>query len=135
MFPIASTLAVEMGVPQRSMSVAVMLGASAGWILPWSYQCNLMVYSAGNYRVIDFVKIGAPLYPWLTVGVAFIFAFAEAGKWWLPVAVSAVAFCLSLAPPLVGARLATRRAAKTAAKSEAGWRAAVEGREKATFSK
>lgn len=42
MFPIASSLAEQLGVPQRLMSVAVMLGGSAGFILPYSYQCNLM---------------------------------------------------------------------------------------------
>ena len=42
MFPIASSLAEQLGVPQRLMSAAVMLGGSAGWILPYSYQCNLM---------------------------------------------------------------------------------------------
>lgn len=27
-----------------------MLGASAGFVNPFSYQCNLMVYDAGNYN-------------------------------------------------------------------------------------
>lgn len=124
MYPIASTLATELGIPQRTMSVAVMLGGSAGWVLPWSYQCNLMVYSAGNYRTVDFVKVGAPLYPWLTAAVALIFAF-DAGRWWIPFAASVVVFVLSLVPPLVGARRAARRTAESASKSEAGWKAAI----------
>jgi di/tricarboxylate transporter len=33
-----------------AMSVAIMLGASAGFINPFSYQCNMMVYAAGNYK-------------------------------------------------------------------------------------
>ena len=33
-----------------AMSVAIMLGASAGFINPFSYQTNMMVYAAGNYR-------------------------------------------------------------------------------------
>lgn len=37
-----------------------MLGASAGWVLPYSYQCNLMVMAAGKYRTADFIKIGLP---------------------------------------------------------------------------
>jgi hypothetical protein len=53
-------------------SVAVMLGGSAGWILPYSYQCNLMVHAAGGYRTKDFAKFGAPLHPWLLVGVILI---------------------------------------------------------------
>lgn len=37
-----------------------MLGASAGWVLPYSYQCNLMVMAAGKYKTADFIKIGLP---------------------------------------------------------------------------
>lgn len=37
-----------------------MLGASSGWVLPYSYQCNLMVMAAGKYRTADFIKIGLP---------------------------------------------------------------------------
>jgi hypothetical protein len=59
------------------MSVAVMLGGSAGWILPYSYQCNLMVYAAGKYRTKDFVKIGTPYHVWLFVGVVLILGSGE----------------------------------------------------------
>lgn len=37
-----------------------MLGASSGWALPYSYQCNLMVMAAGKYRTADFIKMGLP---------------------------------------------------------------------------
>lgn len=37
-----------------------MLGASAGWLLPYSYQCNLMIMAAGKYKTADFIKLGAP---------------------------------------------------------------------------
>lgn len=100
MYPIASSLAERLSVPQELMSVAVMLGGSAGWILPFSYQCNLMVYSAGNYRTADFVKIGAPLTLWLSVGVAAMFGFASRGKWYVPLAGSLVALVLAVAIPL-----------------------------------
>jgi hypothetical protein len=59
------------------MSVAVMLGGSAGWILPYSYQCNLMVFAAGKYRTKDFVKIGTPYHVWLFVGVVLILGSGE----------------------------------------------------------
>ena len=55
MFPIAAELAKALGIDMSIMSVAVMLGGSAGWVLPYSYQCNLMVMAAGGYRTIDFV--------------------------------------------------------------------------------
>lgn len=60
MFPIAAAAAEQLGIDINIMSVAVMLGGSAGWILPYSYQCNLMVYAAGKYKTADFVKIGIP---------------------------------------------------------------------------
>ncbi len=72
MYPIASTVADNLGIGPNLMSVAVMLGGSAGWVLPYSYQCNLMVYAAGNYRTIDFVKIGLPYHFWLLAGVILI---------------------------------------------------------------
>jgi Na+/H+ antiporter NhaC len=62
MFPIAANLADQLGIHPNMMSVAVMLGGSAGWIMPYSYQCNLMVYAAGKYQTKDFIKIGVPYY-------------------------------------------------------------------------
>lgn len=62
MFPIAAAAADQLGININIMSVAVMLGGSAGWILPYSYQCNLMVYAAGKYKTADFVKIGTPFH-------------------------------------------------------------------------
>jgi hypothetical protein len=62
MFPIAMKLATQLGISPNIMSVAVMLGGSAGWILPYSYQCNLMVQAAGKYSTKDFIKVGVPLH-------------------------------------------------------------------------
>ena len=160
MFPIASSLAEQLGVPQRLMSVAVMLGGSAGWILPYSYQCNLMgegegvfffvffsflllrfrfffwlslslfsrfshdsnhplpspppffylfftVYSAGNYRTVDFLKIGAPLTFWLLLGTAVILGFPD--QWYIPLAASSAAMALSVAGPVAVERFQQRR--------------------------
>jgi Na+/H+ antiporter NhaD/arsenite permease-like protein len=58
MFPIAINLAEKLSISPSLMSVAVMLGGSAGWLLPYSYQCNLMVQAAGKYSTKDFMKIG-----------------------------------------------------------------------------
>ncbi|WIA31323.1 hypothetical protein OEZ86_002225 [Tetradesmus obliquus] len=88
MYPIASAAAEKLLINPNIMSVAVMLGGSAGWILPYSYQCNLMVYAAGKYRTKDFVKIGTPYHLWLFVGVVLILGFGE--RWQIPVIASLI---------------------------------------------
>lgn len=60
MYPIAATVGDALGISPVKASVAIMLGASAGFINPFSYQCNLMVYSAGNYTFKEFAIVGAP---------------------------------------------------------------------------
>jgi di/tricarboxylate transporter len=61
MTPLVIGLAAEMGVDPRPLVVAVMLGASASFATPIGYQTNTMVYSAGGYRFLDFLKIGVPM--------------------------------------------------------------------------
>ena len=49
------------GVKPQLISVAIMLGASSAFMSPFGYQTNLMVYGAGNYTTMEFVKYGAGL--------------------------------------------------------------------------
>ncbi len=44
-YPVASRLGDALGVEPTKMSIVCMLGASAGFILPYSYQTNLMVFA------------------------------------------------------------------------------------------
>ena len=60
-FPVAYALAAGFGVNPLPFVMAVAFGASASFISPYGYQTNLMVYSAGNYRIKDYVAIGLPL--------------------------------------------------------------------------
>jgi len=60
-FPIAYSLAIGYGIDPRPFIMAVIFGASASFISPYGYQTNLMVYSAGNYRFKDYLRIGVPL--------------------------------------------------------------------------
>jgi di/tricarboxylate transporter len=61
MFPIAVSIAEAAGVNYMPYVIAVMIAASAGFITPIGYQTNLMVYGAGGYRFMDFVRYGLPL--------------------------------------------------------------------------
>ncbi|HET8727412.1 MAG TPA: SLC13 family permease [Alphaproteobacteria bacterium] len=61
MTPIAIGLAGTLGVDPRPFIVAVMFGASADFATPIGYQTNTLVYGAGGYRYMDFVRIGVPL--------------------------------------------------------------------------
>ncbi|TOE35431.1 hypothetical protein CGJ44_25700, partial [Vibrio parahaemolyticus] len=61
MFPIGLGIATSLGVDYMPFILIVAFGASASFISPYGYQTNLMVYNAGNYRLIDFVRIGAPI--------------------------------------------------------------------------
>ncbi len=61
MFPIAMTMAGELGLSFMPFAITVMVGASCSFISPMGYQTNLMVYGPGGYKFTDFVKMGVPL--------------------------------------------------------------------------
>jgi di/tricarboxylate transporter len=70
MFPIAMAVAQDGNANFLPYVVAVMVGASAGFITPIGYQTNLMVYGPGGYRWIDYIRFGTPLS--IVVGIATV---------------------------------------------------------------
>jgi len=61
MFPIALSIADQLGVNFMPFAIALMTGTIGAAITPAAYQTNLMVYGPGEYSYLDFVKMGVPL--------------------------------------------------------------------------
>ena len=61
MFPIAMSIANQMGVSSMPFIIAIMMGASASFATPIGYQTNMMVFGPGGYRFSDYLKIGVPM--------------------------------------------------------------------------
>ena len=78
MGPLVIGIAQATGVPPQPLLIALMLGASACFATPVGYQTNTLVYAAGDYRFMDFVRIGVPLN--ILTGVAGCAALA----FWTP---------------------------------------------------
>jgi di/tricarboxylate transporter len=61
MFPIALSMAADLGVSFMPFVIAMMLGTSYAFLNPAGYQTNLMVYEPGGYKFGDYGRLGLPL--------------------------------------------------------------------------
>lgn len=60
-FPIALSVATQLGVNPMPFFVVICMAASASFSTPIGYQTNLIVQGIGGYKFTDFVKVGLPL--------------------------------------------------------------------------
>lgn len=60
-FPIGLAIAEQYQVDAKPLLLTTTFAASASFLTPYGYQTNLMVYSAGNYRYMDYMRTGLPL--------------------------------------------------------------------------
>lgn len=60
-FPIALSVATQLGVNPTPFFVVICMAASASFSTPIGYQTNLIVQGVGGYKFTDFVRIGLPL--------------------------------------------------------------------------
>lgn len=70
--PVALATAISLGVDPRPFVIAIAFASSNSFASPVGYHTNVMIYGAGNYRYLDFVKVGLPL-NLLFLGTAVIF--------------------------------------------------------------
>ncbi|MBQ0025583.1 MAG: SLC13 family permease [Bacteroidales bacterium] len=60
-FPIAYKSAIALGANPMTFCIGLMLAISSSFATPIGSPTHMLVYGPGNYRFIDFIKIGLPM--------------------------------------------------------------------------
>lgn len=61
LIPIGLSIASTMGADPRAVLMAIVIGCSCAYATPVGTPANMMIFSAGGYKFIDYVKVGLPL--------------------------------------------------------------------------
>lgn len=59
--PVALSAADAMGVDPRPFLMAITFAASSSFMTPVGYQTNTLIYGPGQFRYVDFLRVGTPL--------------------------------------------------------------------------
>ncbi|MCX7514492.1 SLC13 family permease [Frateuria hangzhouensis] len=70
--PIALGMAALLHLSAPAMVFSVAMGAVAAFLTPIGHHGNLLVYEPGNYRFVDFVRVGTPLTLILGLALAWL---------------------------------------------------------------
>lgn len=69
--PIALSAATELDLSARALLMVVAVGSSCAFLSPFGHPVNLLVMGVGGYKVVDYTKVGAPLFVLLLLMVVF----------------------------------------------------------------
>jgi di/tricarboxylate transporter len=72
--PLAVEVARSLGLPPEPYVLAVLFGCNLCYVTPMAYQTNLLVMNVGGYRFADFVRVGAPLFLIMWIGLSMLLA-------------------------------------------------------------
>jgi len=67
LFPVGVQIAETLNITPLTVMAVITFAASNSFMTPIGYQTNTMVYGAGGYCFLDFVRVGGPL--WLIMAV------------------------------------------------------------------
>ncbi|MXW56282.1 MAG: SLC13 family permease [Gemmatimonadales bacterium] len=69
--PIALSAASELDLSARALLMVVAVGSSCAFLSPFGHPVNLLVMGVGGYKVVDYTKVGAPLFLLMLLMVVF----------------------------------------------------------------
>ena len=70
--PIALDMTGLLHMSAPAMVFSVAMGAVAAFLTPIGHHGSLLVYEPGNYRFVDFVRVGTPLTLLLALAMAWL---------------------------------------------------------------
>lgn len=73
--PVAIELSRALGLAPHSVLMTVAIASSAAFLTPVSSPVNMLVVNAGEYKFVDFAKLGAPLLVTIWLGTLIVVPF------------------------------------------------------------